>query len=85
MSRAFDRLVLLAAVIATGGCATQAAAPPPRQVNLQGFPPAFKEGYADGCDSARARSVRRDADRYKTDFDYTQGWNDGHSICARRK
>jgi hypothetical protein len=65
--------------------AAACAAPQPRaQVNLSGFPPAFQQGYAEGCRSAGARSVQRDENRYKTDADYLQGWNDGYSICRRR-
>jgi hypothetical protein len=62
------------------GCA--ASTPP---VNLGGFSPAFKQGYTDGCESAGALSQRRDEARYKSESDYMQGWNDGYSICAKRK
>jgi hypothetical protein len=76
-------------VIVTGallaGCA---GAPEPREtrapVNLGGFSASFKQGYAAGCDSAGARSPRRDESRYKTDDDYRMGWNDGLSACRRR-
>lgn len=83
MSRPSRRFVLLIAALAAGGCASQSASPP--RVNLSGFPPAFQQGYAEGCESANSRSVRRDENRYQTDFDYMQGWNDGFSICAKRK
>ncbi len=77
------RPVLLPALLMlAAGCAQQAAAP---RINLSGFPPAFKQGYAEGCESAGSRSMRRDENRYQTDFDYMQGWNDGYSICAKRK
>ena len=62
------------------------SAPAPRpapNVNLSGYNAAFKDGYADGCDSASA-APRRNAKRYGTDTDYTMGWNDGHAMCARR-
>jgi hypothetical protein len=52
-------------------------------LNLSGFSPAFRDGYGDGCDSARERSVRRNESRYKTDLDYVMGWNDGYSVCRR--
>jgi len=54
-------------------------------VNLGGFSPAFKQGYTDGCESAGALIQRRDEARYKTESEYMQGWNDGYSICAKRK
>lgn len=62
------------------------ATPPPRplpNVNLSGYPPAFKEGFRDGCDSFRG-SYRRDANRFNKDNDYTIGWQDGFSICRRQ-
>ena len=62
------------------GCAGGAA-----PVNLVGFSPAFKQGYTDGCESAGALRQRRDEARYKAEADYLQGWNDGYSICAKRK
>lgn len=60
--------------------------PPARplpNVNLSGYPPAFKEGFRDGCDSFRG-TYRRDANRYAKDNDYTIGWQDGFSICRRQ-
>ena len=54
-------------------------------VNLGGFSPAFKQGYTEGCESAGALIQRRDEARYKSESDYMQGWNDGYSICAKRK
>ena len=62
------------------GCA---GAPGPAPVNLGGFSPAFKQGYTDGCESAGARSQRRDETRYRTESEYMQGWNDGFSACRR--
>jgi hypothetical protein len=61
--------------------------PPPRTnagVNLSGYPPAFKDGFSDGCESLRG-SYRRDAARFGKDNDYTLGWQDGYSICGRQK
>lgn len=67
------------------GCA---AAPGPEsrppQVNLGGYSETFKQGYAEGCESASARSQRRNEGRYKTEADYMMGWNDGFSACRRR-
>jgi hypothetical protein len=77
-------VMLIAALVA--GCTTAPEpAPEASQVNLGGFSPAFKQGYADGCESAGARSQRRNEGRYKTESDYMRGWNDGFSICAKRK
>lgn len=76
-------LVLLGAGLA--GCArgpTVTAAPGP-PVNLSGYSPAFKEGFAGGCDTARG-TARRDESRYRDDPQYARGWDDGRSICARK-
>jgi hypothetical protein len=53
-------------------------------VNLSGYPPGFRVGYADGCSSVNA-AMKRDDARFKTDSDYAQGWRDGNDICKRRK
>jgi hypothetical protein len=52
-------------------------------INLSGYPPAFKEGFRDGCDSFRG-SYRRDNGRFGKQNDYTIGWQDGFSICQRQ-
>ena len=87
--------ILLAAGIA--GCAgtppvsrpaptdplSQAQPPRSSNLNLAGFSVAFRQGYTDGCDSGRDQNRRRDEGRYKSDLDYTMGWNDGYSVCRR--
>lgn len=57
---------------------------PPAPVNLSGYSPAFKQGYSDGCASARG-SMRRDDARYRSDNDYMMGWSDGNSVCRTRR
>lgn len=67
----------------TGNGDAPPASRPAPNVNLSGYTAAFKDGYADGCDSARG-TQRRDAKRYGGETDYMMGWNDGHAMCARR-
>lgn len=75
-------MLLLAAVLAAcGGQPTVTPEAPP--VNLSGFPPAFREGYADGCNTARG-SAKQDAARMKTDGSYAQGYKDGLTGCKKR-
>lgn len=70
---------------ATGGSGSTGAAPRSGpNVNLSGYPPAFKDGFRDGCDSLRG-SYRRDGARFGKDNDYTLGWHDGYSICGRQQ
>ncbi len=59
------------------------AAPP--AYNLSGYPPAVRDGYIDGCETARNTPyARKDAKRMSADAQYSMGWNDGYSICKAR-
>jgi hypothetical protein len=74
-------LALLA--LLAGACAQRNPAP---NVNLGGYPPAFRDGYVDGCNSARSALPKtRDETRFRTDAMYASGWRDGHDICTRKK
>ena len=54
--------------------------------NLTGYPPAVREGYIDGCESAKKSDyARKDAKRLAADPQYEMGWKDGFSICAPKK
>ena len=73
---------LVAATALLGACAT---AKPPPKVNLAGFPPAFRDGYADGCQSGKPFAAKqRDDARYAKDTQYASGWRDGYDICRKR-
>ena len=64
--------------------ARRAKAPRP-QYNLAGYPPAVRDGYIDGCETAKnSPYALKDAKRFATDAQYRMGWNDGLSICSRR-
>ena len=53
--------------------------------NLAGYPPAVREGYIDGCESAKGTSYgRKDAARFASDAQYQMGWNDGFGICKKK-
>ena len=56
---------------------------PPSNVNLQGFPLAYRQGYADGCASATGPE-RKDATRIGSDGNYRVGWQDGFALCRRK-
>ncbi len=61
---------------------TQASRP---TYNLSGYPPAVRDGYIDGCESAkRTQYARKDAKRFADDGQYSMGWNDGYSICGKK-
>jgi len=58
---------------------------PKPQYNLSGYPPAVRDGYIDGCETAKKSSYgRKDAARMAGDPQYSMGWNDGFSICAKK-
>ena len=53
--------------------------------NLAGYPPAVREGYIDGCETAKGtRYGRKDAKRFADDGQYQMGWNDGFGICGKK-
>ena len=56
---------------------------PPSNVNLQGFPLEYRQGYADGCASVSG-TERKDASRFKGDGQYRSGWMDGNTVCRKR-
>jgi hypothetical protein len=80
-----SRAVVAVAAASVAACAHR----PPEQnvdtppVNLSGYSPAFREGFGDGCETARGRSKKTDS-RYAEDTQYRRGWDDGRAICARR-
>ena len=69
----------------TAAQAAQRRASAPRPAyNLAGYPPAVREGYIDGCESAKGSEyARKDARRMADDAQYAMGWNDGYSLCRR--
>ena len=92
-ARAF---ALICLILLVAGCAGTLQAPqpspaplprnvePPRPaINLDGFPLAYRQGYADGCASATA-GERKDAQRFAADGNYRTGWTDGRGLCARK-
>src|SRR5689334_16477467 len=53
--------------------------------NLAGYPPAVREGYIDGCESAKhSEWARKDVKRFAADAQYEMGWNDGYAICGAK-
>ena len=53
--------------------------------NLAGYPPAVREGYIDGCETAKKSEWgRKDAKRFASDAQYSMGWNDGFGICSKK-
>lgn len=75
--------VLLGVALTLGACSTGKE---DNKVNLEGYPPAFRAGYIDGCNSARRLAgTVRDEHRFRTDPMYATGWRDGLDICRAEK
>ena len=77
-------LAALVAAVALAGCGSV------EETMLdRGFPPAYAEGYADGCASGKEAAgglfaeARKDERRYDSDSQYTRGWNEGFEECRR--
>ena len=50
--------------------------------NLAGYPPAFKDGYIDGCETSKGTVYGyKDLQRIAADSQYRMGWSDGFDIC----
>jgi hypothetical protein len=56
---------------------------PPANVNLQGFPLPYRQGYADGCASV-GNVEHKDPARFKSDGQYRTGWQDGNFLCKKK-
>lgn len=53
--------------------------------NLSGYPAATREGYIDGCETAKkTRYGQKDEARYASDVQYQIGWDDGFDLCQAR-
>jgi len=83
-------LIAISTAALLAGCATDAVT---GRVAAQ--PPAYQQGWRDGCDSGLYRRniefsgtpqasdrFTRDEERFRTDHEYARGWNDGEKSCA---
>ena len=77
---ALCRLVVLLVLIA--GCQTTH-----EDLIAKGYPPAFADGFDDGCSSGRQAAgaitgeFRKNVPRYLKDKHYAEGWSDGFRQC----
>lgn len=74
-------LVSIAAMTLAGCVSTQEA------MIKQGYPPAYAQGFDDGCHSGRKAGgslfdqFRKDVPRFERDKDYALGWSDAFRQC----
>ncbi|WP_260962886.1 hypothetical protein [Pseudomonas citri] len=75
-------VLVLAALMVLGGCETTH-----EDLIARGYPPAFADGFDDGCSSGRQAAgvitgqFRKDVPRYLKDPRYAEGWSDGFRQC----
>jgi hypothetical protein len=87
MSPKRSRAIALAALVTS--LALAACGSVKETMLARGFPPAYADGYADGCSSGSAAAgglfeePRKDMTRYGTDRQYTEGWDKGFQQCRR--
>ena len=74
--------VMLCAVVWLAGCQSTH-----QDLLAKGYPPAFADGFDDGCSSGRQAAgvitgaFRKDVPRYLKDQQYAEGWVDGFRQC----
>ncbi|KQW18657.1 hypothetical protein MRBLPD1_001951 [Pseudomonas brassicacearum] len=75
-------VTMLSVMLLVSGCETTH-----EDLIARGYPPAFADGYDDGCSSGRQAAgvitgqFRKDVPRYLKDPRYAEGWSDGFRQC----
>jgi len=87
------RLIAVMTILAIAGCVLPSAnkkMKPPDPLasstrptyNLAGYRPAFKDGYIDGCETAKRSAYGlKDEKRFADENQYRNGWKDGYNLC----
>ena len=87
------RLIVIMTILVIVGCASPNAnkemkIPDPLAsstrptYNLAGYRPAFKDGYIDGCETAKRSAYGlKDEKRFVEENQYRNGWKDGYNLC----
>ena len=87
------RLIAIMTILVIAGCASPSANKKMKPLvplasstlptyNLAGYRPAFKDGYVDGCETAKKSSYGlKDEKRFAEENQYRNGWKDGYNLC----
>ena len=87
------RLIVIMTILVIAGCASPNAnkemkTPDPLvsstrpTYNLAGYRPDFKDGYIDGCETAKRSAYGlKDEKRFADENQYRNGWKDGYNLC----
>jgi hypothetical protein len=76
------RTAVLGLLMLIAGCQTTH-----EDLIAKGYPPAFADGFDDGCSSGRQAAgaitgeFRKNVPRYLKDKNYAEGWSDGFRQC----
>ncbi|WET09951.1 MULTISPECIES: hypothetical protein [unclassified Pseudomonas] len=74
--------VMLCAMVWLSGCQSTH-----QELLAKGYPPAFADGFDDGCSSGRQAAgvitgeFRKNVPRYLKEREYAEGWEDGFRQC----
>jgi hypothetical protein len=87
------RLIAVMTILAIAGCVLPSANKKMKPLdplasntrptyNLAGYRPAFKDGYIDGCETAKRSAYGlKDEKRFADENQYRNGWKDGYNLC----
>jgi len=87
------RLIAIMTILVIAGCVSPSANKKMKPLvplasstlptyNLAGYRPAFKDGYIDGCETAKKSSYGlKDEKRFAEENQYRNGWKDGYNLC----
>ena len=76
------RVAFVGVLMLLAGCQTTR-----EELISKGYPPAFADGFEDGCSSGRQAAgaisgeFRKNVPRYLRDKQYAEGWSDGFRQC----
>ena len=85
-----SKLFIVILALSITACATQQVKWQRKNMENEGFPPEYIDGYIDGCNSGqkeagyRYSSFKRDLKRFRSDKLYSKGWNEGHERCKMK-
>lgn len=74
-------IIVVTSLILTGCASTS------EQMQQQGYPEAYADGFEDGCHSGKKAGgsyfdqFKKDVNRFNTDKEYAQGWSDSYRQC----
>jgi hypothetical protein len=84
-SNVMSTLVAACAAVVLAGCVSST---PPA---LEGRPPAYVQGYKDGCASGKSvegsvfYTYQKNIYLFESDKDYKEGWNDAYRQCRSKQ